>query len=158
MYFRTRGKTMKKIAILIAFLLSTNIVLADPTFDRINKCTKIDDRLICSQDFSEITGFVFFFGKHKLYALRHFTSMFSNGEEFSVLTKYKCKQLVTSGNPKNADSYTCPDSKVLESFTCDRSSHTITHKYQDKYGFWQKENLEGDADTFCIDEFKKLLP
>lgn len=134
--------------ILLAFIAVANS--ADQyNFENIRKCSKMEDRLICSQKGFDTKGFVYFPSKHKLY-------VFGNGSMAATYSIYKTSGFVVSEDMRGEEVYTFQDTDDIETFYCYKD-RTI-HRFLDKYGFEKKENLSGRGREFCEDKFNKLLP
>lgn len=162
---------MKKVIFALSLFILSNTTFADLTFNKLNKCTKTEDRLICSKDHHKPSGFVYFFDKHKLYSLFNGSEISYEeagpfaalGYNLTIFYEYTCNEMVPSDNAQTPESYTCQKYKEVKHYACNPGRRkgergTVILHYEDKYGFSQKKNIDADGATFCQDEFKKMLP
>ncbi len=156
---------------MLSVFVLANYAFADLTFNKLNKCTKTTDRLICSKDHHKPSGFVYFFEKERLFSLFNGSEisyeeagpLAALGYDLTMFTEYKCKEMIPSDDKKTPESYTCYKYKEVKHITCSPGHRkdpkgTVTLHYEDKYGFPQKKKLNEDGATFCQEEFRKLLP
>ncbi len=134
-------------------LLLSFIALANSAehynFENIRKCSKVEDRLICSQKSYDAKGFVYFPSKHKLF-------VFDNHATATSLYIYKTSGYVIGENERGQEVYSFQETDDIESFSCYKEK--TVHRYLDKYGFEKKETLNGRGREFCEEKFNKLLP
>lgn len=124
------------------------------------KCTMVDDRLVCSQEYHEEKGFVYFPKKNRLYVLDH---GHSEGEgllgsvywtEFGI---YSCADMEPSNKARTPQSFTCLNEKRIKRYVCYSGSFVVLH-YEDKYGFPKSDRIQTKSRRFCEEKFEELLP
>ena len=139
---------MRKILfLLLAFTFVANAETRE--FSNIRKCSKTEDRLICSQKSYDAKGFVYFPAKQKLYVMRSST-------QSVIYSIHKASGYETFEGERGNITYLFSDIDDIESLYC-YNDKTI-YRYLDKYGFEKKETFKGKGREFCEEKFNKLLP
>lgn len=145
-------KTFVAILMLIAYANSGNL-----TIRNINKCTKLEDRLICSIESYHAQGFVYFFNDKKLYDYETATAiLFDTDKSPGKLKIHNAKNHRLLRDEKGRKYCEFTDVSNVDEFYCyqDRTKHYFT----DKYGFRREEVLKGKDFSYCDSMFNKLLP
>ena len=153
---------MRNTTLILSILLLISITNADSsiTLSQLKKCTNANDRLICSQNSSEESGFVYFFKKKKIHILSSEKST-SNYLGLSIsetkLSVFKCDTLLSSeGSLQTPLSYTCTNPQEIRQYSC--LPNSVTLYYEDKYGFPKQEEIQANSKTYCNEKFHELLP
>lgn len=145
-------KTIIAMLMLIAYANSGNL-----TKHNINKCTKLEDRLICSIGSSHAQGFVYFFNDKKLYDYETSTTIiFGTDKAPGKLRIHKAKNYQLLKDEKGRKYCEFTGVSNIEDFYC-YQDHT-KHYFTDKYGFGRDEILKGKGFNYCDSMFNKLLP
>lgn len=147
---------MKKI--LLACLIFVASVYADgKTFHKIQKCTKTQDRLICSQDGYNTEGFVYIFKDQKLYVHKsYFEDSFLGDRSPSQFLVFKAESYDYYKNDRGQNECHFTNVREIEEYYCYREN--TKHYFQDKYGFKRMEILKDQSFEYCDEKFNKLLP
>ncbi|MDO4947835.1 MAG: hypothetical protein Q4E52_09680 [Fibrobacter sp.] len=147
---------MKKILFLIV-LSAVCVFAGGKKFEHIRKCTKTDDRLICSQDGNNTEGFVYMFKDHKLYVHRsRFEGLFLGERSPSQFIVYKADSYDYHKNEDGGSECYFANVEDVEEFYCYQIE--TKHYFVDKYGFKRMEILKEKSFDYCDEKFNNLLP